>query len=59
MTSGEVANCAEVTERTIYRLAGAKQIRAFKAGNSWRFRTVDIDRWIARKALGKGEENSK
>jgi excisionase family DNA binding protein len=59
MTYGEVANCAEVTERTIYPLAGAKQIRAFKFGGSWRFRQSDVDMWIARKVLGKGEGNSK
>ena len=59
MTSGEVANCAEVTERSIYRLAGSNQIPAFKVGNSCRFRTADINRWIARKALGKGEGNNK
>jgi len=59
MTSGEVANCTEVTEHTRYQLAGAKQIPAFKVGGSWRFRTADIERWIARKVLGKGAGNSK
>ena len=46
MTIGEVANYLKVTERTIYRLAGAKQIPAFKVGGSWRFSRVDIDGWI-------------
>ena len=46
MTIGEVADYLKVTERTIYRLAGAKQIPAFKVGGSWRFSRVDIDRWI-------------
>jgi len=46
MTIGEVAGYLKVTERTIYRLAGAKQIPAFKVGGSWRFSRVDIDRWI-------------
>jgi excisionase family DNA binding protein len=44
MTIGEVADYLEVTERTIYRLAGAKQIPAFKVGRSWRFSSLDIDR---------------
>ena len=35
-----------LTERTIYRLAAAKKIPAFKVGGSWRFSLVDIDRWI-------------
>ena len=46
MTIGEVADYLKVTERTIYRLAGAKQIPAFKVGGSWRFSRVDIDGWI-------------
>lgn len=46
MTIGEVADYLKVTERTIYRLAGAKQIPAFKVGGSWRFSKVDIELWI-------------
>ncbi len=50
MTIGEVADYHKVTERTIYRLAGAKQIPAFKVGGSWRFSKVDIDEWIKRQS---------
>ena len=46
MTIGEVANYLKVTERTIYRLPGAKQIPAFKVGGSWRFSKADIEAWI-------------
>jgi len=46
MTIAEVADYLKVTERTIYRLAGAKQIPAFKVGGSWRFSKADIDGWI-------------
>jgi excisionase family DNA binding protein len=46
MTIGEVADYLKVTERNIYRLAGAKQIPAFKAGGSWRFSKADIEAWI-------------
>ncbi len=46
MTIGEVAAFLKVTERTIYRLAGAKKIPAFKVGGSWRFSKTDIDFWI-------------
>ena len=51
MTIGEVADYLKVTERTIYRLAGAKQIPAFKVGGSWRFSKVDIDGWIKRQSM--------
>jgi len=50
MTIGEIANRLEVTERTIYRLAGAKQIPAFKVGGIWKFSKKDIDSWISRQS---------
>ena len=46
LTLAEVAAYLKVTERTIYRLAGAKKIPAFKVGGVWRFRKMDIDAWI-------------
>jgi excisionase family DNA binding protein len=42
----DVAEYLKVTERTIYRLAAAKKIPAFKVGGSWRFSRGDIDSWI-------------
>ncbi len=42
----DVAEYFKVTERTIYRLAAAKKIPAFKVGGSWRFSRADIDAWI-------------
>ena len=47
LTIKEVAEYLKVTERTIYRLAAAKKIPAFKVGGSWRFSRADIDRWIS------------
>jgi len=44
-----------VTERTIYRLAGAKKIPAFKVGGTWRFSRADIDEWIRRQS---GEQSN-
>ena len=57
MTIGEVADYLKVTERTIYRLAGAKQIPAFKVGGSWRFSKADIDRWIQRQSASALKKN--
>ena len=45
-TIKEVAEYLKVTERTIYRLAGAKKIPAFKVGGVWRFDKADIVKWI-------------
>lgn len=47
LTVKQVADYLKVTERTIYRLAAAKKIPAFKVGGTWRFRKADIDSWIA------------
>ncbi|KGS91822.1 DNA binding, excisionase family domain protein [Burkholderia pseudomallei MSHR7498] len=47
LTIKQVAEYLKVTERTIYRLAAARKIPAFKVGGTWRFRKVDIDSWIA------------
>jgi excisionase family DNA binding protein len=47
LTIRQVADYLKVTERTIYRLAAAKKIPAFKVGGTWRFRKADIDSWIA------------
>ena len=55
----EVAEYLKVTERTIYRLAAAKKIPAFKVGGSWRFSKMDIDSWIRRQtAMESGVEGS-
>jgi excisionase family DNA binding protein len=51
LTIREVAEYLKVTERTIYRLAAAKKIPAFKVGGSWRFSRPDIDLWIKKQSL--------
>ncbi len=47
LTINEVAEYLKVTERTVYRLAAAKKIPAFKVGGKWRFRSTGIGGWIA------------
>ena len=51
ITVGEVADYLKVAVQMIYRLAGAKQIPAFKVGGSWRFSKADIDGWIRKQSL--------
>jgi len=55
LTLREVAGFLKVTERTIYRLAAAKKIPAFKVGGTWRFSRVDIDSWIKQQSSGKAK----
>lgn len=58
LTIKQVAVYLKVTERTIYRLAAAKQIPAFKVGGSWRFSRTDIDSWIKQQSM-EGLETSR
>ena len=61
LTIREVAAYLKVTERTIYRLAAAKRIPAFKVGGTWRFSRADIEVWIKQQSTvdqsdGEGSE---
>lgn len=47
-TLDEVAAYLKVGKRTVYRLAAAKKIPAFKGGGTWRFQREEIDQWIKR-----------
>ena len=60
LTIKQVADYLKVTQRTIYRLAAAKKIPAFKVGGTWRFSRADIDTWIKQQsmeALESGQSN--
>lgn len=50
LTIKQVTEYLKVTERTIYRLAAAKKIPAFKVGGTWRFLRADIDNWIKKQS---------
>lgn len=47
LTLDEVAAYLKAGKRTVYRLAQAGRIPAFKLGGTWRFRRAELDRWIA------------
>lgn len=47
LTIDEVAIFLKAGKRTVYRLASAGEIPAFKLGGTWRFRRADLDRWIS------------
>ncbi len=57
LTLKQVADFLKVTERTIYRLAAAGKIPAFKVGGTWRFSRAEINRWIQRQQIdGKADK---
>lgn len=51
LTLDEVATYLKAGKRTVYRLAAAKKIPAFKVGGTWRFSRTDIDNWIKQQSL--------
>ncbi|WP_288127760.1 helix-turn-helix domain-containing protein [Thiomonas sp.] len=51
-TLEEVAAYRKVGKRTVYRLAAARKIPAFKVGGTWRFSRADIDSWIKQSIEG-------
>ena len=51
LTISEVAEYLKLAERTLYRLAGAKKIPAFRVGGTWRFSRADIDSWIKKQSM--------
>ena len=62
-TLDDVAAYLKVGKRTVYRLAAAKKIPAFKVGGTWRFSRADIDRWIKQQSMegldtGRDEDNA-
>jgi excisionase family DNA binding protein len=58
LTIKQVADYLRVTERTIYRLAAAKKIPAFKVGGTWRFSRSDIESWIRQQSVGGPERTA-
>ena len=62
-TLDDVAAFLKVGKRTVYRLAAAKKIPAFKVGGTWRFSRADIDSWIKQQSMesldtGRQEEDT-
>jgi excisionase family DNA binding protein len=52
LTTEEVLEYLQVTQRTVYRLIKAGRIPAVRVGRQWRFRKQDLDRWIENQGRG-------
>ena len=51
LTIKELAEHLKANERTVYRLASAKKIPAFKVGGSWRFSKANNGTWIKQQSM--------
>jgi len=58
MTVKEVAEYLKVNERTVYRMATACTMPAFRIGGSWRFKYAEIENWIQSQHNKSDSENS-
>ena len=60
LTLKDVAELLKLSEKTVYRMAKARDLPGFKAGGQWRFHRADIDRWAEeqKRAAGFDEEPS-
>lgn len=58
LTLDEVAAYLKVGKRTVYRLAAAKKIPAFKVGGIWRFSRADIDSWIRQQSSADQQDGT-
>lgn len=47
LTLKEVAQYLKLAEKTAYRLVANGELPGFKVGGSWRFKSQDIEHWIA------------
>ena len=55
LTIRDVAKHLQVSERTVYDWAQKGEIPCGKLGNSWRFKRVEVERWLDRKLLDERE----
>lgn len=44
----EVAALLKIGEKTVYSMAQARELPAFKVRGQWRFSRTDLDEWIER-----------
>jgi len=56
LTIKDVAEHLQVSERTVSDWAQKGEIPCGKLGNSWRFKRVEVERWLDRKLLGSKSE---
>lgn len=57
LTIKEVAEHLQVSERTVSDWAQKGEIPCGKLGNSWRFKRIEVERWLDKKLVGNKRES--
>lgn len=55
LTIREVAALLKIGEKTAYTMAQTGELPGFKVRGQWRFRRVELDRWIDEQPRGGGD----
>ncbi len=55
LTIKEVAATLRLAEKTVYAMASAGEIPAFKIRGQWRVRTSELKRWVDKQPRGGGD----
>ena len=59
LTIKEVAALLKLAEKTVYAMANAGEIPAFKIRGQWRIKRVELDQWIDARPRGRGDEGER
>jgi len=49
LTLEQIAEYLQMSTSSIYKMAQAGKIPAYKVGRQWRFRKEEIDKWVEKK----------
>lgn len=58
LTLPNIACLLRVADRTVYTTARKGQLPAFKVWGQWRFKSLDIDRWIEQQKVAYRDEGA-
>lgn len=58
MTVSEVAAYLHLSPATVYRLAQAGHLPAFKIGRTWRFRPTRIESWLEEQRTAQTDDET-
>lgn len=58
LTIRDIASALRLTEKTVYAMAVARELPAFKIRGQWRVRRSDFQKWLAAHAGGESEAQS-
>lgn len=53
LTLEQIAEYLQMSTSSIYKMAQAGKIPAYKVGRQWRFKREEIDRWVEKNEFGR------